>query len=148
MSLRIQLGAGGNNLHGWNNHDIDVDLTRLPLPYADNQADFVFIEHCLEHFTVKQALEILWDIKRILKPGGTIRVCCPTLERLSVSEGVDIALNHGHLMIFSTQSLKDFIRIAGFRDIKEKQRSNIDGHWKVIGEAKDDKETARIEAVK
>ena len=39
-------------------------------------------------------------------------------------------------------------QIAGFREIKESSRTAIDGHWKVIGKEKDDRETARIVAYK
>lgn len=146
--MKLNLACGGNILPGFSNHDMDVDLTKLPLPYADNSVDYILLEHALEHFTVAQALAILDDLRRILKPGATLRVCCPVLERLDPVAGRDIALNHGHLMIFSTQSLKDFIRIAGFRDIRETRRSPLDGHHKVIGMAKDDRETARIEGRK
>lgn len=146
--VKIQLGAGSNYLAGWLNFDRDVDLEKLPLPFPDNHADVVFIEHCLEHFTVRQALAILDDINRILKPGGTVRVCCPTLERLDVEHGRDIALGHGHLMIFSTQSLKDLLRIARFNDVQETPRKPCDCHYKVIGHEKDDKETARAEGRK
>ena len=145
---RVQFGCGGNILPGFINHDMDVDLTKLPLPYADASVDFILIEHCLEHFTVAQSLAILDEFRRIMKPGATLRVCCPVLERLDPEAGRDIALNHGHLIIFSTQSLKDFIRIAGFREIRETPRSPLDGHHRVIGIEKDNRETARIEAKK
>lgn len=146
--MKIQFGAGGNRLEGWRNHDMDVNLEKLPLPYGNEVADMVFMEHCLEHFTVKQALAILDDIYRILKHGGRLRICCPILERLDVPAGRDIALNHGHLMIFSQQSLKDFIRLAGFTGIHSTGRSELDGHARVIGVEKDDRETARVEAFK
>lgn len=145
---KVQFCCGGNILPGWDNRDIDCDMTKLPLPYADGAVDLILMEHGLEHFTVAQALAILDEFRRILKPGGMIRICCPVLERLNPGAGRDIALNHGHLIIFSTQSLKDFIRIAGFANIRETARSHFDGHWKVIGKEKDDIETARIEANK
>lgn len=127
---------------------MDVDMTKLPLPYANDSVDIILMEHGLEHFTVAQAIAILDEFMRILKPGGMLRICCPVLERLNRAAARDIALNHGHLIIFSTQSLKDIIRIAGFSNIRETKRSHFDGHWRIIGREKDDIETARIEAVK
>lgn len=144
----VQFCCGGNILPDFTNHDIDCDMTKLPLPYADNSVDFILMEHGLEHFTVAQSLAILDEFYRILKHGGTLRICCPVLERLEVDAARDIALNHGHLIIFSTQSLKDFIRCGRFSNVHETGRSLLDGHWKVIGKDKDDRETARIEANK
>jgi len=148
MSQNIQFGSGGNILSGWINHDMDCDLTKPPFPYADNSVNMVFAEHCLEHTTVAQAVAALDEFYRILKPGGRLRVCCPVLERLTPEAARDIALNHGHLIIFSEQSLKDLIRISGFKQITVTERKAIDGHHNVIGKEKDDRETCRVEAFK
>lgn len=146
--MKLQFCCGGNRLPGWQNYDMDCDLTKLPLPFESESADVIFIEHGLEHFTVAQAVAILDEFYRVLKKGGKLRVCCPVLERLDKDAARDIALNHGHLIIFSSQSLKDLIRIAGFQNIQPARRDSIDGHYRVIGTAKDDLETARFVAIK
>lgn len=146
----VQFGAGGNHLPGWINHDLEqdgVDIAK-PLPYGDNEVDVVFAEHVCEHVTTHQFLAFLDECKRILKPGCRIRLCMPVLERLDPSAGRDIILNHGHKAAYSTQTIKDFLRIAGFKGIVETKKRPTDGHWKVIGHEKDDRETARIEATK
>lgn len=127
---------------------MDCDITKLPLPYPDNSVNMIFAEHLLEHNSVAQAVAFLDDCRRILKPGGRIRICCPVLERLTPEAARDIALNHGHLIIFSEQSLKDLVRLCGFTQITVTERKAIDSHWKVIGKEKDDRETCRIEAFK
>lgn len=48
---------------------------RLPLP--DASAEGIFTEHCLEHVTYDECLEVLRDLRRILKPGGLLRVIVP-----------------------------------------------------------------------
>lgn len=146
--VKRQFCSGGNMLYDWECYDMDCDLTKLPLRFQSSSTDQVFIEHGLEHFSVAQALAILDEFYRILKPRGLLRVCCPVLDRLDPVAARDIALNHGHLMIFSTHSLKDFIKIAGFVDIQETGRKDIDGHHRQIGVEKDNRETARIEARK
>jgi len=39
---KLNLGCGGNILDGWENHDMDLDITK-PLPYDGNSIDFIFI---------------------------------------------------------------------------------------------------------
>ncbi len=81
--LRLHLGSGGNNLPGWVNVDLvgahaDVawDL-RHPLPFADDSAEAVFLEHVLEHMTVAVGMQVLRGIRRVLAPGGVLRVGVP-----------------------------------------------------------------------
>lgn len=52
----------------------------LGLPFYDNVADYVYSSHVLEHFYLSEARRLLGEIWRILKPGGTVRVCVPDLE--------------------------------------------------------------------
>lgn len=146
--MNLNLGCGGNILEGWSNHDLDVDLDKLPLPFQDASADQVLLEHVWEHFTSVHALRILYDILRILKPGGKLRLCVPVLDRLPNDHARDIILGHGHLAAYNTQLAKQFLRIAGFTLIHETPWRPTDGHHRVIGHAVDDLETARLEAVK
>ena len=50
------------------------------LPFADATADFVYSSHVLEHFYQSDAERLVSEMFRILKPGGTVRVCIPDLE--------------------------------------------------------------------
>ena len=50
----------------------------VPLPAGS--VDFVFSSHVLHHLYKDQARELLSEILRILKPGGTLRVAVPDLE--------------------------------------------------------------------
>lgn len=143
----VQFGCGGNILEGFINHDSDVDITK-PLPYATGTVDFVLAEHVCEHVTTHQFLAFLDECYRILKPNGRIRLCMPVLDQLTNPAIRDIILNHGHLAAYSPTTIKKFVTAAGFHEIVETKRKPMDGHWKVIGKAKDDQETARIEATR
>lgn len=148
--IKVQFGAGGNPLKGFENWDSDVDISQ-PLPYADESVSFVFIEHCLEHVTARQGFGFMQEAFRILRPGGTLRICVPTLSRIKDrAHALDLVVGHGHQMVFSHGSLIDMLFAAGFHkdQIKATSRAEIDGHWKVIGIEKDDLETLRIEARK
>jgi len=50
-----------------------------PLPFDDNSVDYVFSSHLLEHLFHEDALRLLEEIHRILKPGGWVRICVPDL---------------------------------------------------------------------
>lgn len=144
---KIQFGCGSNTLDGWENHDSDVDITK-PLPYADAVFEIVFAEHVCEHIGSHEFLRFCEECHRILEPGGVLRLCMPVLERLEPAHGRDIILGHGHLASYTTNLIEHILRIAGFKDIRETWRIEIDSHWKVIGKEKDDLETARIEGIK
>ena len=62
------------------------------LPYSDQSMQGIFSEHCLEHFHLKNALRLLADFHRVLKPSGVLRLIVPDAESylrtyVSQSEG-------------------------------------------------------------
>jgi len=56
---------------------------RKKLPFKDNQMDYVYTSHLIEHFSKYEAINMLNECFRILKPGGYIRVIVPDLELLA-----------------------------------------------------------------
>lgn len=148
MNKKIEFGAGGNRPDGWTCHDAEVDITK-PLPYEDNTVDKIRAEHVCEHITGPEFLRFLDECYRILKPGGRLRLCMPVMTNLSLVECRDIITNHGHLCAYNPQLINTFVHVAGFRKGQEfAPRNDTDGHWRVIGKEKDDKETYRCEAIK
>lgn len=147
--VRINLGCGTNKLSGFQNYDAELDI-RKPLPFAAESVDFILIEHCLEHVNGPDGFRFLKEAYRVLKPNGVLRVCVPQLKKLPRDEREDIITNHGHLQIYNAELLYDYLTTAGFdrnRILLTPWRP-IDGHWKVIGREKDDRETLRVEAQK
>lgn len=147
--MNVQFGCGSNRLPDFENWDSEVDITKN-LPYGDNTVDFILIEHCLEHVSGPDALHFCEEAYRILKPGGALRVCMPVLERLDRSEAKAIIRLHGHLTLWHTLLIPRLLFAAGFDESKivETGRKECDGHFRVIGEEKDNRETARFEARK
>jgi predicted SAM-dependent methyltransferase len=57
-----------------------ADATR-ELPLAAGSLDWAYAEHFIEHITLEQARAWLREVRRILAPGGLLRVTTPDLRR-------------------------------------------------------------------
>jgi predicted SAM-dependent methyltransferase len=83
----VNLGCGDRLHPDWINIDIvarrpgviEADLSR-GIPLADSTADVVYHAAVLEHLRRPDALTFLRECRRVLKPGGIIRVGVPDLE--------------------------------------------------------------------
>lgn len=87
---KLQLGCGPISLAGWLNADlrprrpeqIFVDV-RERLPFAEASVDYVFSEHMIGDLTYAQTRDLLGECRRVLRPGGRLRLVTPSLLRLS-----------------------------------------------------------------
>lgn len=149
MSRKIQFCCGANQLNGWENYDTEVNIC-FPLPFSDNCASNILIEHGLEHINLQEGFRFLCEARRILKPNGILRICVPILKRADRKYAIRIFFDWGHKMFFSETSLKEILWVAGFEKnkIKKTGRKVIDSHWKCVGKKHDDQYTLRIEAQK
>ena len=83
---KLQIGTGPLSLEGWLNSDlisaeIYLDLTR-PLPLPDASFAYVFGEHLIEHLSEGDVERLLGELRRILRPGGVLRLTTPDLRKL------------------------------------------------------------------
>ena len=151
----VQFCSGGSRIPGWINSDLEhgdmkIDITQR-LPFDDNSVDACRIEHGAEHVTTHECLRFFDEVHRILKPGGTFRLCVPVLGRhgMTKEHTRDLIFGHGHLCAFTMNLAEVFLWAAGFSKIQTNvPRDEYDQHWKVIGEEKDTLETARFIATK
>jgi predicted SAM-dependent methyltransferase len=89
LAYKLHIGCGQNIFEDWINIDIeanrpDVDLIcdiRGTLPFEDGSCSFIYNEHVLEHLTVEEGLFFLKECRRVLQPGGILRIAMPDLER-------------------------------------------------------------------
>lgn len=102
QALRLNIGCGGRPLLDYLNVDMD-DLESLrkrypeqvfpdgirlvnhdifALPYADGTVDEVRADGLLEHLAFVDEPRFLFEVKRILKPGGTFRFSVPDFEQV------------------------------------------------------------------
>lgn len=58
-----------------------VDIRRS-FSLDDNSVDFIYCSQVIEHFERYEALNILQEALRVLRPGGTIRVSVPDISKM------------------------------------------------------------------
>jgi len=143
----LNVGCGPKLLRGFLNLDylwvpgIDLcwDITKgIPLP--DHSLQGIYSEHCLEHVEKSAATEIIRDLRRILKPSGTVRIVVPDAElyidlyvrarngepvKFPYVEGKCLAIeplnrifrDHGHLYAYDFGAMQEMILCAGFSTV-------------------------------
>jgi predicted SAM-dependent methyltransferase len=86
---KLQLGSGSAVPEGWLGTDIFPQSDRVmyldaakPYPFGDDTFEYVHSEHLIEHLSWQEGLSMLRECRRVMKPGGTIRVATPDLEVL------------------------------------------------------------------
>lgn len=172
---KINLGCGGNKLPGWTNYDAEVDISQ-PLPFGDNEVDFMLAEHVVEHISFHEAYRFFEECYRVLKPGGIARILTPGIDRIwkywtpeygelvkkgGFSDGSKadclraIIFQHGHLAGWTEELLGIILRNVGFTvtyalpgESNHPELKDVDGHAKVIGASANLIETIIAEARK
>ncbi|RVD14303.1 MAG: methyltransferase domain-containing protein [Mesorhizobium sp.] len=159
--VKLNFGCGTNRLDGWQNYDAEIDITKR-LPFPDSHADFIYAEHVVEHVDYRAALKFFAECRRVLKPGGVIRIAVPSLENIyrrgdqayfdftrKWGPSADlrgamhaIIFAHGHQAIWSQGLLEACLYFAGFEDVVPAEQhcsshaalTGVEGHHRVIGD--------------
>ena len=93
-SLRVLGVLSDAHMTSWPDEVIYFDV-RKPLPFDDGSVDSIYSSHLLEHLYLFDAQAVLSDSRRVLAPGGVLRLALPDAERLAadllngVSDGID-----------------------------------------------------------
>lgn len=96
------------------------------LPFDENCINFIFSEHFFEHLFLDEALSLLKECYRILKPFGVIRTCVPDADLRTYAPAEPLAVpstkvsyTHPsrHKTRWSVYSLTEALKIAGFKAI-------------------------------
>lgn len=83
--LNVGGGKGHPRLPGWaivdlrETADIRVDISRDPLPFADGTIEVIFTSHTLEHIVPQRLGFVLDEFRRVLRPGGVLRIGVPDI---------------------------------------------------------------------
>jgi len=138
---RLHLGCGDRFIRGFVHVDarplphVDVvtPLDRLPM-FPDHSASLVYASHVLEHFPRYETASVLAEWRRVLEPGGVLRLAVPDFEKLIhvyeiTSRNLDAVLGplvgrqdhpyNFHYMTFDRRKLTMLLLEAGFREVRE-----------------------------
>ena len=93
------------------------------LPFDDASLDFIFSEHFLAHLFLDEAIELLRECARILRPRGVLRLVVPDADLRTYEPpedagcpGLEVPWNHPdkHKTRWSVYSLSPVLEIVGF----------------------------------
>ena len=155
---KLNIGCGDHPLEGWVNTDLNpchpsiarLDATQ-PFVFPDGYFDYVFSEHMIEHVPYEGGRAMLYECRRVLRPGGKIRISTPDLYFLigllgmpfspiqaryvawacqTFNPGVPVSpvvvLNNfvrcwGHQFIYTPSALIELMHEAGFSDCRQRR---------------------------
>lgn len=148
-SIKLNLGSGDIDIDGYISVDLKNKRSQLRLDareltcFEDNTVDEISAIHLFEHFSPYDAINILKEWLRVLKPGGKLNLEMPdTLEMCRNFEKSDkkeryVLLNcfYGttfpefpHLFGWYDEILTDLLLAAGFTKIERKE-IQFKNHW-------------------
>jgi SAM-dependent methyltransferase len=85
---RLNWGCGDSGVPGWINSDLKqgpgIDITadiRQGLPLDSNSLDYIVSIHALPMISYPDLVPVLGELRRLLAPGGVLRLGLPDLDR-------------------------------------------------------------------
>ena len=123
-------------------HIITNELASLPT-FEDASVDLIYMCHVLEHVKTPDLLNVLAEMKRVLKNGGILRLSVPDFDRIieiyndcnkdinSVTASLMGGQEHEyniHYSVFNRRRLTELLQDAGFRKVLPWDPNNCEYH--------------------
>ncbi len=140
--MKLHLGCGKRYLDGYIHVDIaDFEHIDYKIPVDDlsifksGEVDEIYASHVLEYFDRSYVITVLKEWKRVLKPGGILRLAVPNFLKLVevYQSSKDLSSIIGplygkwdigdqefiyHKTVYDKHSLNILLKEVGFKDIK------------------------------
>lgn len=141
--IKLHLGCGEKNFgDDWTHVDgSDYSHTHshdiVNLPFEENSVDLIYLSHAFEYFNRDEAVNVLAKWRKVLKPGGVLRLAVPDFgacAKLYVNKGVPLSKYVGmfygkwkmtetetiyHKTLYDFDSLKKLLEDNGFCNVRE-----------------------------
>ena len=145
--IKLELGSEKKGENGFTtidymNGDIRHNLLKA-IPLENSIVDEIYSSHTLEHFSFNDIIFIIHECRRILKPGGKLKICVPNaklyiesyINNKNFSEKKNwykpaitdtgsyidqlnyvAYLNGQHKFLFDNQNLVNILKMCGFKN--------------------------------
>ncbi len=175
---RLNWGCGHSGVPGWINADLKdgpgIEISgdiRDGLPLESDSMDYVVTIHALPEIHYAELVDVLRELRRVLKPGGTLRIAVPNVDRAidayrrgdrefftvpdedAASIGAKFVTHlvwYGYTRcLFTKDFMEELLRTAGFETIHHCRFQWTESGYDEIVELDDrDAESLFVEAVK
>ena len=135
MTTKLNIGAGDTQIDGFTPIDVKFGHDARKLDYEDNSVDEIRASHVLEHFTFREARNVLAEWSRVLKPGAKMRIAVPDVDKaLAAQDGKRLFYLMGgqtdehdiHKSAYDENRLRAVMTEAGLSEIKHWASNNTD----------------------
>ena len=158
----LNLGCGPQLIRNYDNADVPaIKFWKCPhipvnllekLPFKNESYEGVYTEHTLEHLNPFQAIHLLKEINRIIKPNGFLRIVVPDLDYYISNTFIEnenfkhfhttaesfwnLTQNWGHKNIYNFEILDLLLTELGYFNIRKQQFLQGDSNMLVDQESR------------
>lgn len=153
--LKLHLGCGKRDFgREWDHIDAaDFDHIKShnvrKLPYLDHIVDVIYASHLIAYFDRAEIVDVLAEWKRVLKPGGVLRLATPDFWRMAqmyeanrvnieqilgpMYGKMDIGIKIYHKTVWDYPSLSRQLMLSGFKNVhrydhRKTEHAQFDDH--------------------